>query len=198
MAITKEQVFAVADKMFADGTAPTLIGIRKELGSGSFSTISGMLAEWKSSTRKGDGVVEVELPEELQDGLQSVGARIWAFALKLAQDDAQLTKDESRELVKLAESARDEALQLATDLQVENDKIIDQVVKLQAKIEEGEFTKIELNKELAKARSVVEEQRDSYRQLLARVPHTPISHKAVVAASGKTAAKVAPVKKVTK
>jgi predicted translin family RNA/ssDNA-binding protein len=72
-------------------------------------------------------------------------------------------------LVKMAEAARDEALQLATDLQVENDKMVDQVMKLQAAVESAEWTKIELNKELAQARSVLEENREAYRQLLARV-----------------------------
>jgi hypothetical protein len=168
MAITKEQVFAAADRLFDEGTAPTLIGIRKDLGSGSFSTISTMLAEWKSASRKGDVVAE-EMPDDVQAIVEAAGSRLWALALKMARDDAQLTKDESAELVKMAEAARDEALQLATDLQVENDKMVDQVMKLQAAVESAEWTKIELNKELAQARSVLEENRESYRQLLARV-----------------------------
>jgi hypothetical protein len=171
MAINKEQVFAVADKMFSEGTAPTLISIRKEIGSGSFSTISGMLAEWKSASRKGDAVPDVDLPEELRDAVDAAGARIWAFALKLAQDDAQLTKDESRELVQLATDTRDEALQLATDLQVENDRMIDQVFRLQAQIETAKSEQVDLAREVAMLRVRAESAEAAFRMIAAKLPN---------------------------
>lgn len=42
MAITKEQIFAVADELDAAGQNPTLASVRKQLGGGSFTTISGV------------------------------------------------------------------------------------------------------------------------------------------------------------
>lgn len=38
MAISKEQIFAVADELDAAGQNPTLANVRKQLGSGSFTT----------------------------------------------------------------------------------------------------------------------------------------------------------------
>ena len=37
MAISKEQIFAVADELDAAGQNPTLANVRKQLGSGSFT-----------------------------------------------------------------------------------------------------------------------------------------------------------------
>lgn len=185
MAITKDQVFQAADELFAEGKAPSLVEIRKMIGSGSYSTISSMLAEWKSASRAGE-VVDVDVPDEIQDAIDAAGARIWAAAVKLAESGVQLTKDESAQLAKDAQAARDEALQLATDLTDENEKLVKQCTMLQGQVEAVEWQKIELNQELAKLRSVVEEQRESYRQLLARLP---------VAAKKVVPAKAAPVSK---
>lgn len=169
MAITKEQVFSAADRLFNEGTAPTLIAIRKELGSGSFSTISGMLAEWKSASRKGDVAVE-EMPDDVQEIVEAAGARLWAMALKMARDDAQLTKDESAELVKIAEAARDEALQLATDLQSENDKMIDQVMRLQSQLEQAKVEQVDMAREVATLRTRAESSEAAFRMIAGKLP----------------------------
>lgn len=47
MAITKEQIFAVADKLDAADQNPTLASVRKQLGGGSFTTIWGRLRKRK-------------------------------------------------------------------------------------------------------------------------------------------------------
>ena len=47
MAISKEQIFAVADELDAAGQNPTLANVRKQLGSGSFTTISEAMNEWR-------------------------------------------------------------------------------------------------------------------------------------------------------
>ena len=48
MAISKEQIFAVADELDAAGQNPTLANVRKQLGSGSFTTISEAMNEWRT------------------------------------------------------------------------------------------------------------------------------------------------------
>ena len=48
MAITAEQIFAVADELDAAGQNPTLAAVRKILGGGSFTTISEAMTEWKA------------------------------------------------------------------------------------------------------------------------------------------------------
>ncbi|KLD29517.1 KrfA, partial [Xanthomonas perforans] len=39
MAITKDQIWKIADQLDADGVKPTLSAVRKKLGSGSYTTI---------------------------------------------------------------------------------------------------------------------------------------------------------------
>ena len=47
MAITRDQIFAVADEIDAAGQNATLAAVRKALGGGSFTTISDGMTEWK-------------------------------------------------------------------------------------------------------------------------------------------------------
>ncbi|WP_425522231.1 DNA-binding protein, partial [Xanthomonas perforans] len=39
VAITKDQIWKIADQLDADGVKPTLSAVRKKLGSGSYTTI---------------------------------------------------------------------------------------------------------------------------------------------------------------
>ena len=47
MALTKQDIWRCADELDAEGIRPTLAAVRKKLGSGSFTTISDAMAEWK-------------------------------------------------------------------------------------------------------------------------------------------------------
>lgn len=49
MAITKQDIHAVADQIAADGGSPTLAAVRRVLGGGSFTTISEAMQEWKAA-----------------------------------------------------------------------------------------------------------------------------------------------------
>jgi hypothetical protein len=52
MALTKDQIWAVADRLAAEGKAPTLAAVRKALGSGSFTTISEAMREWRQRRKE--------------------------------------------------------------------------------------------------------------------------------------------------
>ena len=60
MAITKEQIFAVADELDAAGQNPTLASVRKQLGGGSFTTISEAMNEWRA--RKANQTTPIHKP----------------------------------------------------------------------------------------------------------------------------------------
>lgn len=47
MAITRSQIFEAAEGLDAAGLNPTLAAVRKALGSGSFTTISEAMGEWR-------------------------------------------------------------------------------------------------------------------------------------------------------
>ena len=84
MAITAEQIFAVADELDAAGQNPTLAAVRKVLGGGSFTTISEAMTEWKARKAAKETPLREPAPTMLAERLTEFGAELWATALELA------------------------------------------------------------------------------------------------------------------
>ena len=96
MSVTQEQIFAICDQMFAEGQKVTNESVRKQLGRGSFSTISKTIQEWKKSIQMGilQEFPQPDIPKEAMPHLQ----RMYAVAQSYAQE-AEIT-----EQVKLLEA----------------------------------------------------------------------------------------------
>ena len=122
MAISKQDVFRIADQMFADGVQPTLITLRAALGSGSFSTISTFLAEWKTTTRSGEVLDVQDVPEEVTHAFYPALASVWQKAVEHAALRTAEAVEAAALLVKDAESRCADALELAQALQTEVDQ----------------------------------------------------------------------------
>lgn len=130
MAITKADIWRTADELDAEGIRPTLAAVRKRLGSGSFTTISDAMNEWKS--RKAETAPRQEpAPSAVMEQLADAGSAIWAIAL--AQAEARLDEDRKRiEAEKEAMAERlAEAVELADNLTLENDKLREHVAQLE-------------------------------------------------------------------
>lgn len=84
MAITTEQIFAVADELDAAGQNPTLAAVRKGLGGGSFTTISEAMTEWKARKVAKETPLREPAPAMLVERLTEFGAELWGSALELA------------------------------------------------------------------------------------------------------------------
>ena len=69
MAITKEQIFAVADELDAAGQNPTLANVRKQIGSGSFTTISEAMNEWRARKASQAAPIREPAPQAITDKL---------------------------------------------------------------------------------------------------------------------------------
>lgn len=119
MAITTEQIWAAADALDAAGLSPTLAAVRKEIGGGSFTTISEAMAQWRAHKADKSTPLREPAPPLVMERLAEVGADIWAAALDLA--NARLNSE--REALEVAraklEASRLEAAQLADQLTVE-------------------------------------------------------------------------------
>lgn len=126
MAITKDQIFAAADRLTADGQRPTLEAVRQITG-GSYTTISPALNEWKAKQTATAAPLRDPAPASVTERLAEVGAEIWAVALDLA--NARLaTEREALEKVRAElEADRAEATELA-------DRLAEQVEELQARL----------------------------------------------------------------
>ena len=81
--ITKEQVFNAADSLLDEGTAATVQNVRDRIGSGSFTTISSHLAEWKDAHA---GQVPANLPD-IPEKVNAAFRQVWATAARTAQED---------------------------------------------------------------------------------------------------------------
>lgn len=166
MAINKIQVFEICDQMFSEGEQPTLIKIRAALGSGSFSTISGYLAEWKTSSRAGDVVAVGDVPEEVSEIFTASLASMWSKAVSLAQSEASDVADQARGELKNAVVQLRETLELADAVQADNSSLVDKLMCLEADLMDCRRTVDSLNLQLAEAAATEKEFRRMHAEVV--------------------------------
>ena len=156
MALTTQQIHAVADELHEEGIKPTLANVRKRLGGGSFTTISDAMQSWRKEHKEEQQLQQVELPSGISDRLQALGADLWKTAIDIANDrlskerdalevikaKAQQDVDEYAESVKTLESEQKELLQQLDELNdiantaiAERDKLKEQLADKQHKLE---------------------------------------------------------------
>jgi chromosome segregation ATPase len=121
VAITKDQIWAAADELDGAGKPPTLAAVRKAVGGSSFTTIQDAMTEWKAKRQANEAPIKEPAPQALTDRLSEVGAEIWSMALQLA--NARLSADREALETERAqmEADRQEAADLADQLNEELD-----------------------------------------------------------------------------
>lgn len=119
MAISIEDVYSVADRLFESGQQPTLAAVRSALGGGSFTTISEAMKSWRSRQQAAATPAREAAPAAVMERLNQLGADVWAMALSMAND--RLAKErEAFEGSKAAmECAHKEAAELADQMAAE-------------------------------------------------------------------------------
>jgi chromosome segregation ATPase len=110
MAITREEVFGAAEALVGEGEEPTYITVRERLGSGSFSTVSKYLREWKAGAKgKDEGAAHVEVPAEFRSSLERFGVEVWRTLGAFARTEIEATRTAFEERMR----ERDEELERA-------------------------------------------------------------------------------------
>jgi septal ring factor EnvC (AmiA/AmiB activator) len=91
MAITKEQVYEVADTISAEGGTPTPTAVRKRLGTGSFTTIGEHLSGWRAeqNANKFMSLLRDAAPDQILNRFTEVANDMWQFALDVAETKFQ-------------------------------------------------------------------------------------------------------------
>ena len=124
MAVSREQVFQAANDLDRKGQKPTLAAVRKSIGSGSFSTISEHLAEWK--TQRAAIAPSEPAPQPIADRVRGLADEIWSHALTEAQQRFSLERSLLESDRVQREAAINETLvlvdQYAAELDVANSK----------------------------------------------------------------------------
>ena len=119
MAISKEQIFAVADELDAAGQNPTLAAVRKAVGGGSFTTISDAMNEWKARKAAKETPLREPAPNAIAERLTEFGTEVWAAALELANGRLAAER-ESLEAARVElEAEKQEAAELADQVMAE-------------------------------------------------------------------------------
>ncbi len=119
MAITRDQIFAIADEIDAAGQNATLAAVRKALGGGSFTTISEGMTEWKARKAAKETPLREPAPSAVADRLAELGSEIWTSALELA-NGRLVTEREALEAARLhLEADKAEAAELADQVTAE-------------------------------------------------------------------------------
>lgn len=99
--VTRDDVFAAANSIFAQGKNPTQAVVRSVLGRGSFATISKYLQEWRQE-RQEDGLT-LEQGESIPEGDNEALRRFyWALRgrieLSTVSEQVELLEKENQEL----------------------------------------------------------------------------------------------------
>ncbi len=119
MALTREQVFAVADGLDAAGQNPTLAAVRKGLGGGSFTTISEAMTEWKARKAAREAPARDPAPQAVTDRLGELGAELWALAVDLANGRLAAEREALEAARAQIEGEKAEAAELADQMAAE-------------------------------------------------------------------------------
>ena len=109
MALTNDQVHTAADALVKRGERPKLTAVRRELGGGSFSTISEAMQTWRAQQEKETALAQVEVPESIKERLDILTAATWEAAN--AEADQRIQTERAA-----LEQAREEAAAQITDV----------------------------------------------------------------------------------
>lgn len=138
MAITREQVFTIAEKLFEDGRNPTVSGIREQLGTGSMTTINKHLKAWVLLKRESQ---EKTLPQEILDKCLPVLADLWRFSKQSFDEELATLRQSMTEKVESAQQEAENAFtqvdrlnQQIQSLQAENNTLNSEIVELRTQI----------------------------------------------------------------
>jgi chromosome segregation ATPase len=144
MPITREDIFAAADQITANGQVPTLARVR-DITKGSFTTIQPALKAWKELHREAELALREPVPSAVREQLTQVGADIWALAI--GQANKRLTDEQANFKRNLEEAQQNlsETVELA-------DRLSDELGELKARL-----TAMEADKQAANARLVDKE-----------------------------------------
>ena len=131
MALTTDQVHAAADAIAERGERPKLTSVRRELGGGSFSTISEAMQAWRAQNAQEAALQQVEVPESIKARLDALGAAVWETATGEADARLQAERaalDQAREDAANQVSEAQEAVRALEAEAVERDRQIEALV----------------------------------------------------------------------
>lgn len=154
----REEVFAVADAIAAEGGTPTQAGVRERIGRGSMSTIAPLLKEWRETRNERAAVAADVIPMGVFSAMDAAAMAVWAAALKEAErvaGQADEARQDAEARLRKALGDLDEARLRLADAEA---RIADQAIIEKALIK-AETERDSLRERLAEARGTITEMR---------------------------------------
>lgn len=116
MAITTQDIHAVADRIAAEGQQPTLAAVRSALGGGSFTTISEAMKVWKAAQQSVIAPIREAAPAAVAERMAEVAGEVWSIAQGMANDRLASEREALDAARQEMEQAQAEAAELADQL----------------------------------------------------------------------------------
>lgn len=129
-AITAEAVAAAIAEIQGRGGRVTLIELRKELGGGSFSTITPFYQAWEKAQAESASLAEVEVPDQLALSGEEWLAKIWKIAVDAASAGHEGLRRELVEAREATEQARADGAEMVAVIEAERDQALELVEEL--------------------------------------------------------------------
>lgn len=147
MAITTQQIHAIADQLQEQGIKPTLAEVRKALGGGSFTTISEAMKSWRQDNQEEAQLRQVELPSGITERLQTLGADMWQTAVDIANDRLVKEREALESIKTKAQAETDEAQEAVKTLESEQADLLGQLDEVTATAEAAAITAAQVTAE---------------------------------------------------
>lgn len=158
MAITNQEIHAIANKITEEGGSPTLAAVRKAIGGGSYTTISDAMQEWRTKQQTSQVVTLIReaAPTVVGEKLTAFGGEIWVIALEMANARLKSEREALEKTRKDMEDSKKEAVDLADQISIELEQAQATIdLKIQA-IVDSEAKVIALASDLEMAKSAKE------------------------------------------
>lgn len=132
-AIDKNEVFSVIDQIAADKKkTPTVSEVREHIGSGSFSTLGPIVAEWREKMQIEAKTQVPDLPNAATDAFQRVWVLVWSEAQKCLDgerkaldDNRKAIENENAKLLSEYEKIESDNSRFSVQLEVQDKKLKD-------------------------------------------------------------------------
>lgn len=170
--ITKAQVFNAADAISAAGQAPTVASIRAKLGTGSYTTITAMLRDWREQANT-EPEEALDVPEEITQALGRAAEIVWKAAQDHFRHELATVKKESERAISEAQGQLADALAEIAELEKMADEQTGAIEQLKAEKEASrealdgmKSERAELTASLKAAEARIKEQGDLLRRMI--------------------------------
>lgn len=151
---TITDIHAIADRLAKAGQRPTLAAVRKELGGGSFTTISEAMKSWHEAQQEEHALGEVQVPETISERLGQLQAALWQAAVNEAERRLAAERDDLAQARDAADAAVAEAQEAVETLEAEAQAREHHIEQLQTRCTELESRASEAGTAKAQAEQI--------------------------------------------